>query len=145
MLLSSLHGNAGLVVSSSPVVHVALIQVLVSQNQRTETIACIFLESLQQLQTKLLISIWSPVINPMQYTHRKKPNHSTHTKVVAGKFLEFATFWMESFIDDGVCSFAIQSQLSIRAPHWELQTGQNLTLKLISDSYFCKLMLTLTF
>lgn len=55
-LLPSVHGSAGLVVAVSPVIHVTLIQVLVSQNQRAEALACVLLQSLQQLQRQILIS-----------------------------------------------------------------------------------------
>lgn len=55
-LLSLLHGSAGLVVALLPVIHEALIQVLVGQNQRAKAIACVLLESLVQLQTQVLTS-----------------------------------------------------------------------------------------
>jgi len=41
--LSLLHGGAGLMVALSPLLQVALLQVLVGQNQGTEAVACILL------------------------------------------------------------------------------------------------------
>lgn len=44
-LLSSVHGGAGLVVAPPPLVHVALVQVLVGQDQRAEAVARVLLDS----------------------------------------------------------------------------------------------------
>lgn len=89
-------------VALHPLLHIAVIQILVSQNQRAEALACIFLfklDVLMQLKNRDLFLNLHFIL----FSFFTK----THIEVSGGDVLQFVTGGVQPLIDDGVRPLAV--------------------------------------
>lgn len=99
-------------VAPAPVFHVGLVQVLVGQDQSAESFSSVLLD------TRAQTGRWSE----LGRGGRTNDGHVTDVEVSGGDVLQSTAGRVETFVDDGVGSFAVKSQFSFRASHWKQQT-----------------------
>lgn len=105
LLFSLVQGYAGVMVALFPGFKVVRVQVLVGQSQRAEAVAGVLLWGREG---------WERLAAACRGTDEGL----THVQVRGGRLLQLPTGWVESFKNDGVCSFTVQRQLAFRAADW---------------------------
>lgn len=94
-----------------PAFNVVLVQVLVGQSQRAEAVASVLL--LGRDGSGCFQEHWGGT-----------GGGSTHVEVRGRHLLQLLTGRVESFKDDGVCSFTVQAEVAFGAADWTRGGGE---------------------